>query len=103
MQISFTGLRDANESLVNGKVYKIIGVINLDQIKNWKIIKGKSIYVSINLIDSLFPYNADHFAFGFKTKSSTNLLNFQFRLLDGKGQLINFATNGGKKKKSTCT
>ena len=55
--------------------------------------------MSINLIDSLFPYNADHFAFGFKTKSSTNLLNFQFSLLDGKGQLINFATNEKKKKK----
>ena len=59
--------------------------------------------MSINLIDNLFPYNADHFAFGFKTKSSTSLLNFQFSLLDGKGQLINFATNGKKKKKGTCT
>ena len=54
--------------------------------------------MSINLIGSIFPYNADHFAFGFKIKSSTNLLNFQFSLMDRKGQLINFATNGKKKK-----
>ena len=59
--ISCNGLNDANESLINGKLYKTIGFINSDQIHNWKIIKGKSIYVNTNLIDSRYPENADHF------------------------------------------
>ena len=84
--ISCTGLNNAKEALINSKIYKIIGIINLDQIKNWKTIKGESIYVSTNLIDSLYLYNSDHFALGFKTKFSTNLLNFSFSLLDGKEQ-----------------
>ena len=41
--ISFNGLNDAKESLINGKLYKAISIINLDQIHNWKIIKGESI------------------------------------------------------------
>ena len=72
---------------------KPIGVININQIKNWKAIKGDSIYLNINLTNSLYPDNADHFIFGFEAKFSTDLLNFFFSLLDGKGDLINFASN----------
>ena len=94
--ISCTGLNDAKEALINGKIYKIIGIINLDQIKNWKTFKSESIYVNTNLIDTLYPYNSDYFTFGFETKSPIDLLNFSFSLLDGKGQLINFASNEKK-------
>ena len=76
--ISCNGLNDAKESLINGKLYKVIGIINFDKINNWKIIKGESIYVNTYLGDSHFPKNTDHFAFGFETKSSTDLLSFSF-------------------------
>ena len=42
--ISCNGLNDAKESLINGKLC----FINLDQIHNWNIIKGESIYVNTN-------------------------------------------------------
>ena len=82
--------------MINSIIYKTIGVINLDQIRNWKIIKGESIYVNTNLNGSRYPENTDHFAFGFKIKSSTDLLNFPFSLLDGKAELIKFALDEQK-------
>lgn len=81
---SCNGLNDAKEPLTNDKIYKTFGV-NLDQICNWKIIKGHSLYVNKNLIDSRYAQNADHFVFGFETKSSTDLPIFSFILLDRKG------------------
>ena len=93
--ISFNGLNDVKESLIHGKIYKTIGVINLDQIHNWKIKKGESIYVNTNLIDSYYPENADHFVFAFETKS-IDLLNVSFSLLDVKSGLINFLSDEQK-------
>ena len=92
--ISCNGLNDVKESLIHGKIYKTIGVINLDH--NWKIKKGESIYVNTNLIDSYYPENADHFAFAFETKSSIDLLNVSFSLLDVKSGLINFSSDEQK-------
>ena len=37
--ISCNGLIGAKESLINGKLYKTIRVINLHWIQNWKIVK----------------------------------------------------------------
>ena len=53
--ISCNCLNDAKESLINGKIFKTIDVITLDQIHKYKIIKGESIYVNTNLTDSRYP------------------------------------------------
>ena len=76
--------------LINAKLHKIIGVINLDQIKSWDLIRCESKWVSAVLIDSKYPLIADHFTFSFKTKNTYNLLNFTFTLLDGKRNPIKF-------------
>lgn len=54
------------QNIINGKIYKTTGVINLDQIKYWNAIKGNSIYVNANLVDSLYPYNSGHLRLRFK-------------------------------------
>ena len=38
--ISFNGLNDAKQPLINSRLYKTLGVIYLSEIKNWDIIKG---------------------------------------------------------------
>ena len=37
---SFDGLNDAKQSLINSRLYKSLGVIYLNEIKNWDIKKG---------------------------------------------------------------
>ena len=36
------GSNDAKEALINGKIYHVIGVINISQIKGWQNIKNTS-------------------------------------------------------------
>ena len=40
--VSCNGLEEAKESLINGKLFKTLGVINLTEIEFWDKIKGKS-------------------------------------------------------------
>ena len=44
----------------------------------------------------LDPTSSKHFAFGFVTTNAHNILNFEFRLLDDEGKLIEF--KGGEVK-----
>ena len=36
-------LNDAKKSLINGKIYSLLGIINLEKINSWENIKGKSL------------------------------------------------------------
>ena len=58
------GLNDARDFLINGKLYKSIGVINISEIKDWTKLKGESKWINIfnNSEDSTL---AKHFAFVF--------------------------------------
>ena len=40
--IAAGGLKDAKEALINGKMYQVIGVINISQISGWENIKKTS-------------------------------------------------------------
>ena len=40
--VSCNGLNEAKESLINGKLFKTFGVINLAETEHWDKIKGKS-------------------------------------------------------------
>ena len=40
--IGCNGLSDAKESLINGKIIKTLGVVNINKIESWDILKGKS-------------------------------------------------------------
>ena len=85
------GLNDARTSLINGKVYKIIGVVNVNELTNWTELNGKSKWVDIVFNDSENPTLAKHFAFAFETTNLNDLLNFELSLLDNKAKPIKFA------------
>ena len=78
-------LNGTKKALINGKRYNILGIINLNEIKNWLTIKGESIYVSASLTDVHNPEKADHLSFPFKTSAPTEILEFLCELIDDKG------------------
>ena len=88
------GLTNARDSLMNGKPYKILCVVNLNKTHNWK--KGVSNWINVTFEDSGKPYRADHFAFGFKSRNLKDILNFQFTLLGSDAKKIEFVDNEKK-------
>ena len=66
----------------------MLGIINLNEIKNWDKIKGKSIYVNAKLDASHYMENAKHIGFKFKTTFPTEFLEFTCELLDDKAEQI---------------
>ena len=89
--VGCNGLNDAKVTLINGKVNKALGVININQITNWKKIVNKSKWVNVTFNDSqLDPTSSKHFAFGFITNSLYDVLNFEYSLLDNERKLIPF-------------
>ena len=90
------GLNDARDSLINGKLYKSLGIININETRDWTKIKGESKWIDIIFNDSENPTLAKHFAFAFETVNLSDLLNFQLILLDDEVKLIKFAPNEKK-------
>ena len=76
-------LNGTKKTLISGKRYNILGIINLNEIKNWLTIKGESIYVSASLTDVHNPEKADHSA-------PAEILEFLCELIDDKGISIKF-------------
>ena len=77
------GLNDARDFLINGKLYKSIGVINISEIKDWTKLKGESKWINIfnNSEDSTL---AKHFAFVFETINLSDLIiNQQKEIIRG--------------------
>ena len=97
------GLNDARISLINGKIYKSIGVVNVNETTNWTELKGKSKWVNIVFNDSENPTLAKHFAFAFETKNLNDLLNFELSWLDDEAKPIKFATTEQKIPTPTLT
>ena len=89
-------LNGTRDSLINGKLNKSIGVININEIRDWKKIKGESKWINIIFNDSENPTLTKHFVFAFETAKLSSFLNFQLSLLDDKAKPIKFAPN--KKK-----
>ena len=79
--------------IINGKVYKSLGVIHVEQIKNWKKLKRVSDWVNAILTNPENQINLDHFAFRFETKNQNDLLNFKFSLLN-ESKLVQFDSTG---------
>ena len=49
------GLNDSRDSLINRELYKSLGVININEIKDWTKIKGESKRINIIFNDSENP------------------------------------------------
>ena len=46
--VTCRALNDAKIALINGKIYNILGIINLNKTNNWEFIKGKSLWINVN-------------------------------------------------------
>ena len=87
---------DARTSLINRKIYKSVGVVNVNKLTNWTELKGKSKCVNIVLNDPEYSTLAKHFAFAFETTNLNDLLNFELSLLDDQAKPIKFAATEQK-------
>ena len=94
--ITTNGLNDAKHILINGKLLQGIGTIYISDIENWDKIKNKSHWTNVILTDTAFPIVAKHFAFAFEARDLHNLLNFEYSLLNDKGELLKFADGEDK-------
>ena len=70
------GLNDAKDILINDKLFKGIGIINISEIENWDN-KKKTNHIGLILTDSAFPIAAKNFAFAFETADLHLFIKFQ--------------------------
>ena len=99
-QIFITGkeLHGVKKSILYGKIYDLIAIIELDKINNWKEIKGQSIWVSASFKDQKEINNNSHLCFPFVTRSLKDSTTFSIYWQDDKNKKIEF--NSGEKKVS---
>ena len=89
-------LNSAKKALINNKIYSLLGIINLNEIKQWSEMKGKPLYVNAKIDDSHYMQNAKHFGFKFKSSFPTEFLEFTCEFLDDKADQIRFADGENK-------
>ena len=74
-------LNNAKVALINGKIYCLHGITNLDKIINWEYIKGKSLWVNMSFNEQEIN-DCKRLSFPFKTQSLNDVLNFSISLID---------------------
>ena len=89
-------LNGVEKFILNGKVYDLISIIDLNKISNWKEIKGQAIWINVAFKDQKERNNNSHLCFPFVTRSLNDLLSFSTYLHDDKNKEIEF--NSGEKK-----
>ena len=62
-------LSNTKLALINGKIYNILGIINLDKISNWEYIKGKSLWVNVLFTEQERMNDNKHLSFSVKPLS----------------------------------
>ena len=70
------GLNDARDPLINRKLYKSPGIININEIRDWTKIKGESKWINNIFNNSENPTFVKHFTFAFETVNVSDFLNF---------------------------
>ena len=95
IHITCNGLSDTKQALIikNNKpiLENTLGICYLNEISEWKIVKGASKRVQVVFSDSEdVTGNKDHLAFSFITRNFADLLQFSVTLLDGAGEKITF-------------
>ena len=89
-------LSGVKNSILNGNVYDLIAIIDLDKISNWKEIKGQSISISVSFKDQHEINNNSNLCFPFVTRPLNDLTSFRIYLQDDENKEIEF--NSGEKK-----
>ena len=94
--MTFREINDAKKSLINSKIYSLIGRTDLLKINSWENIKGKSLWVNATFNDQEEIDNSNPLCFSFMTSSLNYLLNFSINLIDDKNKPINFTSGENK-------
>ena len=94
--ITTTGLLDAKYSLINGKIYQAIGVINLNEINGWEKSLKTSRWGYVSFQSQLHNSQTQHIASNFATKNAGDIMDFGIKLIEDNNKEIEFAD--GEKK-----
>lgn len=82
-------LNDVNKSLTNGKIYELLGIIDLNKINNWKEgVKGQSIWINTTLEEQKEINSRKHILFPFTISSLNDLISFSINLIDDNNKEI---------------
>ena len=92
MFITGKELNGIKKSILNGKFYDLITVIDLDKIPNWTEIKGQSIWVNVSVKDQKEINKTNHLCFPFVTRSFNDLTSFSIYLQNDQNKKIEFNT-----------
>ena len=97
-QIFITGreLSGVKKPILNGKIYDIIAIIDLNKISNWSDIKAQSIWVSVSFKDQKEINNNSDLCFPFVKRSLNDLTSFSIYLQDDKNKEIKFSSGERK-------
>ena len=84
-------MSDAELSVLDGKIYKTLGQINLYEIENWEKLKSHNNWVYAQFSKSnKVELGLKHLSYPFETAVLTDILNFDITLLDDSNKLIEF-------------
>ena len=89
-------LSDVRKSIINSKIYRLLGIIDLKKINNWNKIKRQSLWINATLEEQREINNSWHLCFPFMTLTLNDLLNFSITLIDHNNKEIVFASNQKK-------
>ena len=104
IHLSSIGLTDAKYSLINNKLIKSLGQINLTEVENFKFFKEKKGWINCVLTDSQkIPYSTKHFSYSFITNNLLNILNFEVEFLNKKGERLEWTIGENKIPNITFT
>ena len=71
-------LNDIKKALINGKMYGLLGIIDLKKINNWEEIKGQLIWINATIEEQKQINNSRHLCFLFTTNTLNDLLSFAY-------------------------
>ena len=89
-------LNDVKKSLINGRIYGLLGIIDLKKINNWEEIKGKSLWINARLEEQKEIKYSRHLCFPFITFMLNDLLSLSINLIDDHNKQITFEENEKK-------
>ena len=86
-------LNNTKKTLINSKIYALLGIIDLKRINTWDEIKGESLWINATLEEQKEINNCKNLCFSFTTKTLNDLLSFSINLLNDNNKQTTFAKN----------
>ena len=86
-------LNNVKKSLINSKIYGLIGITDLKKINDWEEIKGRSLWINVTFEEQKEINNSKHLCYSFMTRTLSDLLNFSINLVNDNNKQIVFEDN----------